>query len=55
MVLKLGHWKIDWKYPQSFEIWYWRRMEEINWMYYVKNKKLLHRVREEKNMLYIIT
>jgi len=23
--------KVDQKYLRSFEIWYWRRMEKINW------------------------
>ena len=31
--------KIDWKCFENFEILYWGRMEEINWMYRVKMKK----------------
>jgi hypothetical protein len=23
-------WKVDQKYPESFEMWYWRRMGEIS-------------------------
>jgi hypothetical protein len=32
MVLKIRHCKTDKKYLKSFEMWCWRRMEEINWM-----------------------
>jgi hypothetical protein len=55
MELKIGHWKTDWKYPEIFEMWCWRRIEEINRMDHVKYKKVLQRVKEEKNILCIIT
>jgi len=29
--------KIDQKYPESFEMWYWRRMEKISWTDHVRN------------------
>jgi hypothetical protein len=54
MVLKLGHWKTDWKYAENFEMWCWRRMEVINWMDHVIYKKVLQRVKAEKNILCII-
>jgi hypothetical protein len=31
-------WKVDQKYMKSFEMWCWRRMEDISWTYSVKNK-----------------
>jgi hypothetical protein len=38
-VLKIGHfWKVDQKYMKSFEMWCWRRMEDISWTDCVKNK-----------------
>jgi len=35
----------------SFEIWYWRRMEMISWADRVRNEAVLHRVKEERNIL----
>jgi hypothetical protein len=35
-------------------MWCWRRMEEINWTDSVKNKEVLHRVKEERNILHKI-
>jgi hypothetical protein len=37
-------------YLQSFEMWCWRRME-ISWPCCVKNEAVLHKVKEEKNIL----
>jgi hypothetical protein len=29
--------KVDQKYLESFELWYWRRMEKISWTDRMKN------------------
>ena len=46
--------KVDEKYLESFEIWCWRRLEEISWTDHVRNEKILHRVKEDRNILYTI-
>jgi hypothetical protein len=46
--------KVDQKYLESFETWCWRRMENISWTDHVRNKEVLHRVKEERNILHII-
>jgi len=43
---------IDQKHLESFEMWCWRRMEEISWIDRVRNEELLLRVKEERNILY---
>jgi hypothetical protein len=43
----------DQKYLESFEIWCWRRME-ISWTDHVRNEEVLHRVKEERNILHRI-
>jgi hypothetical protein len=45
--------KIDQKYLESFEMWSWRRME-ISWTNRVRNKEVLHRVKEERNIVHTI-
>jgi hypothetical protein len=45
--------EVDQKYLGSFEMWCWRRMEEISWTNCVKNE-VLHRVKKERNILQII-
>jgi hypothetical protein len=47
------HRKVDQKYLESFEMWYWRRMEKIGWNHHVRNK-LLHKIKEKKNKAHII-
>ena len=37
-------WKVDQKYLESFEMWCWRRMENISWNDHVWNERVLHRV-----------
>jgi hypothetical protein len=32
-------------------MWFWRRMEKISWTYRVRNEKVLHRVKEDRNIL----
>jgi hypothetical protein len=46
-------WKVDQKYLESFEMWCWRRME-ISWTERVRNEEVLHRVKEERNILHRI-
>jgi hypothetical protein len=43
--------KVDQKHPIRFEIWCWRRMEKISWIDRVINKEVLHRVKEDRNIL----
>jgi hypothetical protein len=45
--------KLDQKYLESFEMWCWR-MEKICWTDLVNNKAVLHRVKEERNILHTI-
>jgi hypothetical protein len=47
-------WKMDQKYLESFEMWCWRRMEKISWTGRVRNEEVLHRVKEERNILHTI-
>jgi hypothetical protein len=47
-------WKIDQKYHESFEMWCWGRMEKISWTNCVKNEEVLHRVKEERNIVHTI-
>jgi hypothetical protein len=49
MVLKLG--KVDQKCLERFETWFWRRMEKISWTDRVRNEEILHRVKEERNII----
>jgi hypothetical protein len=46
--------KVDRKYLESFEMWCWRRMEKISWTDLVRNEEVLHRFKEERNILYTI-
>jgi hypothetical protein len=39
---------------ESFEMWYWRRMEKISWTDLVRNEEVLHRVKKERNILHTI-
>jgi hypothetical protein len=41
---------VDQKYLDSFEMWCWRRMEKSSWTDRVKNKEVLQRDKEEKNI-----
>jgi hypothetical protein len=55
MVLKLGTFrKVDKNYLEIFEMWCWRRMEEISWTDRVRNEEILHGVKEERNILHTI-
>ena len=44
----------DQKHLESFEMWYWRRMEKISWRDHVRNEEVLLRVNEQRNILHEI-
>jgi hypothetical protein len=46
--------RADQKYLESFQMWCWRRMGKIGWTDRVRNGKLLHRVKEERNIVQTI-
>jgi hypothetical protein len=46
--------KVDKKYLESFEMWCSKRMEKISWTDRVRNEEVLHRVKEERNILHTI-
>jgi hypothetical protein len=45
---------MDEKYLECSEMWCWRRMEKISWTDRVRNEEVLHRVKEERNILHTI-
>jgi hypothetical protein len=45
---------VDQKHMESFEMWCWRRMEKISWTDHVRNRDVLLRVKEQKNILHEI-
>ena len=45
-------WKVDHKYLERFEMWCWRRMENISWTDCMRNENVLHRVKEKRNILH---
>ena len=46
--------KVEQKCLGSFEMWCWRRTEKIIWTDRVRNKGVLHTVKEERNNLHTI-
>jgi len=42
----------DQKHLESFEMWYWKRMEKISWTDHVRNEEVLLRVKEQRNILH---
>jgi hypothetical protein len=44
--------KEDLKCLGSFEVWCWRRMEDIRWTDCVRNEEALQTVEEKKNILH---
>ena len=42
------------KHLESFEMWCWRRMEQISWTNHVRNEKVLLRVNDQRNILHEI-
>ena len=47
--------EVDQKHLESFEMWYWRRMEKVSWTDRVRNKEVLLRVKEQRNILHEIS
>ena len=45
---------MDQKHLESFEMWCWRRMEKISWTDHVRKEDVLHRVKEQRNILHEI-
>jgi hypothetical protein len=45
---------VDQKHLESFEMWCWRRIEKIIWTNHVRNKEVLLRVKEQRNILHEI-
>jgi hypothetical protein len=43
--------KVDQKDVENFEMWCWRRKEKSSWTDRVRNEEVLHRVKEEWNIL----
>jgi hypothetical protein len=43
------------KHLEIFEMWCWRRMEKISWTDHVINEEVLHRVKEQWNILHEIS
>ena len=44
----------DQKYLESFEMWCWGWMEKISWTDQVRNKEVLLKVNEQRNILHEI-
>jgi hypothetical protein len=40
--------KVNQKYPESFAMWYWRRIENISQTDNMKNEEVLHNVKSEE-------
>jgi hypothetical protein len=45
---------VDQKHLESSETWRWKRMEKISWNDHVRNKDVLLRVKEQRNILHKI-
>jgi hypothetical protein len=45
---------VDQKFLKSFQMWCWRKMEKISWTDHVRNKEVLLRVKEQRNILHEI-
>jgi hypothetical protein len=46
---------LDQKHLESFEVWYWRRMEKISWTDHGRSEEVLLRVKEQRNILHEIS
>jgi hypothetical protein len=42
---------VDQKHLENFEMWCWRRMVKISWTDHTRNEDVLHRVKEQRNIL----
>ena len=40
------YWTIDQKYMESFEMWWWRRTEQIIWADHVRKEEVLQNVKD---------
>ena len=47
-------WAVDQKHLESFEMWFWRKMEKVSWTNHVRNEELL-RVKEQRNIVHEIS
>jgi hypothetical protein len=45
---------VDQKHLESFEMWCWRRMENISWTDHMRKEDVLLRVRDQRNNLHEI-
>jgi hypothetical protein len=45
---------INQQYLGRFEVWCWRRMDNISWTDCVRNQEICERVKEERNILHAI-
>ena len=54
MALKFGHFGRDQKYLESSEIWCWNRREKISCTDCVRNEEVLHRVKEDRNIVHTL-
>jgi hypothetical protein len=45
---------VDLKYLESFDTWCWGRMEKMSWTDRVRTEEVLHRVKEERNIVHTI-
>jgi hypothetical protein len=48
------HRTLDQKYVETFEMWYWRRMEKISWTDRLGNEEVLLTAKEQRNILHEI-
>jgi hypothetical protein len=46
---------VDQKHLESFQMWYWRRMEKISRTDHVRNEEVSLRVKEQRNILHEIS
>jgi hypothetical protein len=46
---------VDQKHLRSFEMWCWRRMENISWTDHVRTEKVLLRVKEQRRLTGLVT
>ena len=42
--------KLEQKYLERFEMWYWRKMEKIKWSDKVTNEQVLERIGEKRTL-----
>jgi hypothetical protein len=54
-VLKFGHFGVEQKFLESFDLWCGRWTQKIRWTDHVRNEVLqVHRVQEKRNILHAI-